>query len=166
MHSIWRFVISFGLLAAASAGVIERSLVERIYLVSCGSTWSTSSWSTSQVGYYADNAGYEEAQDPTALGDFGHVVTWEGNTLTAPLDNGDLFTSQIVADATSKGLGAVVGNGTTTTESWVIRKRYSGSDPGAGGLAWYTSDGRICISLYEVATSEIIFRRLGSYNGL
>ncbi|KAH8881912.1 hypothetical protein GQ53DRAFT_754042 [Thozetella sp. PMI_491] len=149
---VFRLAVSFGLLALSRAGVIPRSPIERIYLANCGSSWDISSWTNSQVGYFASNAAFEEDEPPTALYDFGRLVTWEGNTLVAPLPNGDVFTSQISANAGSQPVGAVVGNGTTNTESWVITKRYGGIW-GNGGEAWPTDDGKDCIVRYEVSTT-------------
>jgi hypothetical protein len=110
MWSITYLAVSF--LAISSARVVNRSPVERVYLANCG---PPSRWTSSEVGYYANNAGYEEGELPTALYDFNRVVTWEGNTLTAPLSNGDVYTSKIDADAPSKPIFANVGTGTTNT---------------------------------------------------
>ncbi len=104
--------LAFSFLASTSAGVIKRSPTERFFLANCG---SPGSWTRSQIGYFDNNAEEIENEPPVALFDFGRVVFWEGNTLTATLSNGNTYNSQINADAAGQPLWATIGTGTSST---------------------------------------------------
>ncbi|KAH8890252.1 hypothetical protein GQ53DRAFT_842430 [Thozetella sp. PMI_491] len=153
LRSTSLLAVTIALITSVNAIPITRAVegrapVERIYIANCG---SPTAWTKSQVGYFDNNAEFEEMEPPVAVYDPGFVVTFEGKTVKAPLSNGDVFTSHLQANAASQAALAPVGNATTTTELWQCRKRFG--DDWGWPLAWQLSDGTNCYTLYECHTS-------------
>lgn len=145
LHKALMLLLSLSLLASVSARAVRRTLVERYYIANCG---APPAWRTSQVGYFENNAGYEEGQNPTLTFDFNAVIFWEGNNVTATMSNGDIFTSHILANAASSPRFSAVGTATSNNnKTWQCFRYW---DTGSYPEAWDPD----CSTLYECQTSS------------
>ncbi len=112
VSSVYTLLLSLSLFAARGTA----TPVERIFLTNCGTTLYN--WQTSIAAYYSNNAEEVEGELPTALADFGRVITWEGSLITTNLNNGESFSAQLQSNAASEKLNSVVGQVITSQGSF------------------------------------------------
>jgi hypothetical protein len=86
--------------------------IERMFITHCGAC-DGCGWQTSAIAWYFSNASEVEGYPPDAVGNIGHVATYEGNTLSVQLSNGDIFISKIYANATTLPAHSVAGSATS-----------------------------------------------------